>query len=149
MLGRRALLFAAAAAGLVASTISAPLTAFASEDAARFVLGLSSNCPLCNNFSPFLFSTTKRNFSPLLRISIFPAINVLLVAIGIRVYVARRQDVPARPAVRLLELEEVPMQIVGALDAHRRQITHKTLRVLPSSRRRTAGRAGTTWRRAT
>jgi alanine dehydrogenase len=28
------------------------------------VLGLSSNCPLCNNFSPFLFSTTKRNFSP-------------------------------------------------------------------------------------
>src|SRR6266542_281716 len=61
--------------------ISAPLTAFASEDAARFVPGLSSNCPLCNNFSPFLFSTTKRNFSPLLRISIFPAITVLLVAI--------------------------------------------------------------------
>src|SRR6266566_6907536 len=78
MTGRRALLFAAAAAGLVASRISAPLTAFASEDAARLVLGLSSNCPLCNNFSPFLFNTTKRNFSPLLRISIFPAINVLL-----------------------------------------------------------------------
>jgi hypothetical protein len=34
-----------------------------------------------------------------LRISIFPAINVLLVVIGIRVYVARRQDVPARRAV--------------------------------------------------
>src|SRR5438876_6681092 len=80
--------------------ISAPLTAFASEDAARLVLGLSSNCPLCNNFSPFLFSTTKRNLSPLLRISIFPAINVLLVAIGIRVYVARRQEGPARRAVR-------------------------------------------------
>jgi hypothetical protein len=86
---------------LLASTISAPLTAFANEDAARFVLGLSSNCPLCNNFSPFLFSTTKRNFSPLLRISIFPAINVLLVVIGIRVYAARRQDVPARRAVSL------------------------------------------------
>jgi hypothetical protein len=41
---------------LVASTISAPLTAFASDDAARFVLGLSSNCRLCTNFSPFLFS---------------------------------------------------------------------------------------------
>ncbi len=26
------------------------------------------------------------------------------------------------------------MQIVGALDVHRRQITHKTLRVLPSAR---------------
>src|ERR1035437_9603559 len=94
MTGRRALLFAAAAADLVASTIFAPLTAFASEDAARFVLGLSSNCPLCNSFSPLLFSTAKRNFSPLLRISIFPAIIVLLVVIGIRVYVARSQDVP-------------------------------------------------------
>src|ERR1019366_6171345 len=83
--------FAAAAAGLVASTIFAPLTAFASEDAARLVLGLSSNCPLCNSFSPLLFSTTKRNFSPLLRISIFPAIIVLLFVIGIRVYVTRSQ----------------------------------------------------------
>jgi hypothetical protein len=78
--------------GLVASTISAPLTALASEDAARFVLGLSSNCPLCNSLSPLLFSTTKRNFSPLLRISIFPAIIVLLVATGIRVYVAQSQE---------------------------------------------------------
>jgi len=59
---------------LVASVISAPLTVFASEDAARFALGLSSNCALCNSFSPFLLSTTKRNFSPLARISIFPAI---------------------------------------------------------------------------
>src|ERR1035437_379844 len=92
MTGRRALLFAAAAADLVASTIFAPLTAFASEDAARFVLGLSSNCPLCNSFSPLLFSTTKRNFSPRLRISIFPAIIVLLVVIRIRVYVAQSQD---------------------------------------------------------
>src|SRR5712692_7952775 len=87
MTARRALLYAAGAAGLVASTISAPLTAFASEDAARLVLGLSSNCPLCHSFSPLLFSTTKRNLSPLLRISIFPAIIVLLVVIGIRVYV--------------------------------------------------------------
>jgi hypothetical protein len=69
--------FAAATAGLVASTISAPLTALASEDAARLVLALSSNCPLCSSFSPLLFITTKRNFSPLLRISILPAIIVL------------------------------------------------------------------------
>src|SRR6266516_7111826 len=95
MAGRRALLFAAAAAGFVASTIFAPLTALASDDAACLVLGLSSNCPLCNSFSPLLFSTTKRNFSPLMRISIFPAIIVLLVAIGIRVYVAQSQGVPA------------------------------------------------------
>src|SRR6266704_2657585 len=88
------LLFAAAA-GLVASTIAAPLTALASEDAARFVLGLSSNCPLCSSFSPLLFRTTKRNFSPLLRISILPAIIVLLVVIGTRVYVARSDDVSA------------------------------------------------------
>jgi hypothetical protein len=65
--------------------ISAPFTALASEDAARLVLGLSSNCPLCTSFSPLLFSTTKRNFSPLVRISIFPAIIVLLVVIGMRV----------------------------------------------------------------
>src|SRR2546430_12993032 len=102
--------------------------AFASDDAARFVLGLSSDCRLCNNFSPFLFSTTKRNFSPLLRISIFPAINVLLVAIGIRVYVARPQDVPARRPVRLLEPERDPLQIVGAVDVHRSQLSHTTLR---------------------
>jgi hypothetical protein len=38
---------------------------------------------------------TREYLSPLLRISIFPAINVLLVEIGIRVYVARGQDVPA------------------------------------------------------
>src|SRR5436190_8029580 len=93
--GRRALRFAAAAAGLVASMISAPLAAFASEDAARLALGLSSNCPLCNSFSPFLFSTTKRNFSPPFRISILPAINVLLIVIGIRVYVPQRRDVRA------------------------------------------------------
>jgi hypothetical protein len=69
--------FAAAAAVFVASTISAPLTALANEDAARLVLALSSNCPLCSSFSPLLFITTKRNFSPLLRISILPAIIVL------------------------------------------------------------------------
>jgi transposase len=29
-----------------------------------------------------------------------------------------------------VELEEVPMQIVGALDVHRRQITYKTLELV-------------------
>src|SRR5438876_11705329 len=91
--------------------ISAPLTAFASEDAARLVLGLSANCPLCNNFSPFLFSTTKRNFSPLLRISIFPPINVLLVVVGIRVYVARRQSAAlALPCCRRIDTPQLPTQ---------------------------------------
>src|SRR5881409_285211 len=33
----------------------------------------------------------------------------------------------ATPVVKTVELEEVPMQIVGALDVHRRQITFKTL----------------------
>jgi hypothetical protein len=60
-------------AGFVTSTTSAPLTALPNEAAARFVLALSANCPLCTSFSPFLFSTTNRNLSPLLRISIFPA----------------------------------------------------------------------------
>jgi hypothetical protein len=80
---------------LLASTISAPLTAFASEEAARLVLDLSLNCPLCNNFSPPLLSTTKRNLSPLLRISILPAIIVLLALIGIRVYAAQSHGAPA------------------------------------------------------
>src|SRR5437667_8969350 len=102
MAGRPALLFAAAAAGLVASTIFAPLTALASDDAACLVLGSSSNCPLCNSFSPLLFSTTKRNLSPLLRISIFPAIIVLLVVIGIRVYAARSRKVAAGVGARCL-----------------------------------------------
>src|SRR6266545_1847845 len=33
----------------------------------------------------------------------------------------------ATPVVKTVELEEVPMEIVGALDVHRRQITTKTL----------------------
>src|SRR6266536_3228744 len=106
MAGRRALPFVAAA-GLMASRISAPLTALASEDAARFVPGLSSNCPLCSSFSPLLFRTTKRNFSPLLRISILPAIIVLLVVSGMRVYVARSADVSALADADSLRENEV------------------------------------------
>src|SRR5881396_2383191 len=105
MAGRRALLFAAAAAGLVASTIFAPLTALASDDAACLALGLSSNCPLCNSFSPLLFSTTKRNFSPLVRISIFPAIIVLLVLIGFESMWLGAKTFP--PAPRILRLVRV------------------------------------------
>src|SRR5438093_11675252 len=119
MAGRRALLFAAAAAGLVASTIFAPLTALASDDAACLALCLSSNCPLCNHFSPLLFSTTKRNFSPLLRISILPAINVLLVVIGIRVYVARPKMFPraARSALaRALPLDSGQGLLIAVLE---------------------------------
>src|SRR6266540_300668 len=40
---------------------------------------------------------------------------------------ARHKRVRARGSFKTVELEEVPMQIVGALDLHRRQITYKTL----------------------
>src|SRR6266540_6828720 len=40
--------------------------------------------------------------------------------------------------VKTVELEEVPMQIVGALDVHRRQITFKTLE--PASGESSRGR---------
>src|SRR2546423_7559816 len=92
--------------------MSAPLAAFASEDAARFVLALSSNCPLWSSLSPVLFSTTKRNFSPLLRISILPAIIALLVVLEGRVYGGRLLDAedearvefaPRRRGTRLAE----------------------------------------------
>src|SRR6266498_2165785 len=39
----------------------------------------------------------------------------------------RQQRVRARRPFKTVELEEVPMQIVSALDVHRRQITYKTL----------------------
>src|SRR6266516_5839440 len=44
----------------------------------------------------------------------------------------------ATPVVKTVELEEVPMQIVGALDVHRRQITFKTLE--PASGESSRGR---------
>src|SRR4051795_4012164 len=38
--------------------------------------------------------------------------------------------------VKTVELEEVPMQIVGALDVHRRQITFRTLELASGESRR-------------
>ena len=83
-------------AGFVTSTTSAPLTALPNEAAARFVLALSANCPLCTSFSPFLFSTTNRNLSPLLRISIFPATVRLPFANVARVYAPFKSPAAAR-----------------------------------------------------
>src|SRR5215218_4718267 len=44
----------------------------------------------------------------------------------------------SRGSFKTVELEEVPMQIVGALDVHRRQITYKTLE--PASGESSRGR---------
>src|SRR5437764_11291789 len=50
----------------------------------------------------------------------------------------RHRRVRPRRSCKTVELEEVPMQIVGALDVHRRQITFKTLE--PASGESSRGR---------